>query len=112
MAPGGTWGDALVAGMILVVSVAVIVQWWRRRTPELWMALPFALLTPFLSSQVLHWGMNSIRAIGPAITFLALDVAAMRGATRAERRCCGRYLRNLLVVLSASTLPPVWQVAQ
>jgi hypothetical protein len=24
----------------------------------------------------------------------------------------GAYLRNLLVVLSASTFPPVWQVAQ
>ena len=35
------------------------------------------------------------------------------GAAGARHRATGtRYLRNLLVVLSASTLPPVWHVGQ
>ena len=89
----GTWGDAFVAGLLLVVAVVIGVRWWRRRTPELWVALPYAVMTPFLSGQVLHWGMNSVRAIGPALTFLALDVAAGRaqaGRGRSPRLAPGR----------------------
>lgn len=43
----------------------------------------------------------------------------MCGCIQARRAAIGHapagasgYLRNLLVVLSASTLPPVWQVGQ
>jgi len=71
-----SWGDAFVAVLLVAIAVVVVVRWWRRRTLELWAALPYAVLAPFLSGQVLHWGMNSVRAIGPAITFLVLDLLA------------------------------------
>jgi hypothetical protein len=81
--PDALWGDAVVAALLVAVAVVIVVRWWTRRTPELWAALPFALLVPFLSGQVVHWSTNSIRAIGPALTFLVLDIAADR-ATRAS----------------------------
>ena len=81
-APQGQWGAAMIAGLLVVVAVVIVVRWWRRRTLELWAALPFALLVPFLSGQVVHWGTNSVRAIGPSLTFLVLDVMAERHGTR------------------------------
>jgi len=67
-----------VAGLLVVVAIVVVVRWWQRRSLELWAALPYALLVPFLSGQVVHWSINSIRAIGPALTLLVLDVASTR----------------------------------
>ena len=69
----GNWSDAAVAVLLLALAVAVVVRWWRRRTPELTVALPFAVLVPFLSAYVVDLGLNSIRAIGPALTFAAID---------------------------------------
>ncbi len=77
-APQGDWGAAFVAGLLVVVAAVIVVRWWQRRTLELWAALPFALLVPFLSGQVVHVGTNSVRAIGPSLTFLVLDVLAER----------------------------------
>ena len=39
-------------------------------------------------------------------------VAAATPACAGERTVRARYFRNRLVVLSASTLPPVWHVGQ
>ena len=39
-------------------------------------------------------------------------IGTLRRADRGQERVWGRYLRNFEVVLSASTLPPVWQVGQ
>jgi hypothetical protein len=80
--PEHLWGNAFVAGLLVVIAVVVVVRWWKRRTLELWAALPYAVLVPFLSGQVVHWSINSIRAIGPALTLLALDVAATRRPAR------------------------------
>jgi len=76
--PEHQWGNAFVAAILVVVAVVVVVRWWRRRSLELWAALPYAVLVPFLSGQVVHWSINSIRAIGPALTLLVLDVASTR----------------------------------
>jgi len=69
----GNWSDAGVAVILLVVAAIVVVRWWQRRTLEMTAALPFALLVPFLSADVVNLGLNSVRAIGPALTFAAID---------------------------------------
>lgn len=69
----GNWSDAGVAVVLLALAAVIVVRWWRRRTLELTVALPFALLVPFLSAYVVDLGLNSIRALGPALTFLAID---------------------------------------
>jgi hypothetical protein len=71
--PEGNWGDALVAVAVLVLASVVVALWWRRRSVLLSAALPFALLAPFLSSQVLDLADNSLRALGPALTLLAIE---------------------------------------
>ena len=67
------WGDALVAVAVLALAITVIVLWWRRRSVLLSAAVPFAVLAPFLSSQVLDLADNSMRALGPALTLLAIE---------------------------------------
>jgi hypothetical protein len=73
------WPDAAISLAILPAAGAVIVRWWQRRTPLLAVALPFALVVPFLSFPVLAAAINSLRAFGPAITFFGLDWLAERG---------------------------------
>ena len=79
--PLGTWTDAIVAVGLLALAAAVVARWWRRRSLELAAALPFALLVPFLSMAVLDIWVNAIRALGPAITLLAIDWYAERFST-------------------------------
>lgn len=72
------WPDAGL-GLALVPAAALVARrWWQRRTPLLAAALPFALVVPFLSYPVLEAAINSLRAFGPAITFLALDWLSSR----------------------------------
>jgi len=54
------------------------VRWWRRRTILLHAALPFALLVPFFTLQVLDILLNSVRAVGPAIAFVWIDFYVRR----------------------------------
>jgi hypothetical protein len=70
----GNWGDAVVAFLLLPAACAVGVLWWRRRSILLAAALPFALIVPILSAQVLNVSINSLRAFGPAILLLMVDV--------------------------------------
>src|SRR5439155_7763477 len=72
--------DAVIA--ITVAAVWVVVRWWKRRTLPLTTALPFAILVPFLAGPVLYLSLNSLRAFGPAITFVALDVYAAVEVTK------------------------------
>jgi hypothetical protein len=72
------WPDAAISLAILAAAGAVIVRWSQRRTPLLAVALPFALMVPFLSFPVLAAAINSLRAFGPAITFFGLDWFAGR----------------------------------
>jgi hypothetical protein len=78
--PVGNWGDALVAVGVLALAVVLVAVWWRRRSTLMAAALPFALLVPFLSSQVLDLADNSMRALGPALTLLAIEAYRRRPA--------------------------------
>ncbi len=66
--------DAAGALALLAVAIVVMVRWWRHPSVVLAAALPFAALVPVLSKPVLLSGTDSLRAIAPAITFVALDV--------------------------------------
>jgi hypothetical protein len=84
----GRYSEMLVALGIAAVGVWVIVRFWHRRTSlELAACVPLVVLIPFLSAGVLYRDINSVRAIGPVITLLALDVFAGRTAvpSRADR---------------------------
>jgi hypothetical protein len=67
------WPDAAIGLSLIPAATIVVISWWRRRTPLLAAALPFALIVPFLSYAVLAAAINSLRAFGPAITFFGLD---------------------------------------
>jgi hypothetical protein len=72
--PGGR-PELLFASILLaLLSLVVVVLFIRRRTPELAMAVPFALLVPFFSPQVLDVPINSYRGVGPMLTLLVLEV--------------------------------------
>lgn len=75
----GDWGHAAVAIGQLLVMVALVGVWWRRRRNALLVAaLPFALLYPFLSAQVVDLVLNSLRASAPALTLFAVALYARR----------------------------------
>jgi hypothetical protein len=76
--PIGNWYDAAVAVAVLAIAIATLRRWWRRRTLVLAVAVPFALLVPFLSAQVLDLGDNSLRVLGPVVTMLGIDWLAER----------------------------------
>jgi hypothetical protein len=76
----GNWGDAIVALALLPLAVVLAVRWWRRRDLLLCAALPFALIIPFFSAQVLDLADNSIRVLAPAVTLLWLSLYLRRPA--------------------------------
>jgi hypothetical protein len=82
--PRGGWEDAVVAALVVGVAVWVILRWARRRTLEMYAALPSALLVPFLGAPVVFVSFGIMKAIGPALTFAALDVYAERAHQQIE----------------------------
>ena len=70
--------DVAVAFALIPLALWIGVRWWKRRTLALTAALPFAVLVPFLGGPVLYLPINSLRAIGPAITLLVIDLYAER----------------------------------
>jgi hypothetical protein len=76
--PVGNWGDAALALALLPLAAATCVLWWRRRSLLLAAAVPFALLIPFFTAQVLNLPGNSIRAVGPVVTLLGLSLYVPR----------------------------------
>ncbi len=72
----GSWTDAIAALALVPFAVATVVRWWHRRTLLLGIALQFVLLVPFLTAQVLDILLNSVRAVGPAITLVWIDLYA------------------------------------
>lgn len=76
--PVGNWADAALALALLPLAITTCVLWWRRRTLLLAAAVPFALLVPFFTAQVVNLPGNSIRAIGPLVTLLALSLYGAR----------------------------------
>jgi hypothetical protein len=78
--PMGDWAYAALSIALIPVAVAVVWAWWRHRgSVELCAALPYALFLPFLSGQVLDIPINSVRAVGPAVTLAAAGVLIIRG---------------------------------
>jgi hypothetical protein len=69
----GNWADGAAALALVPFAVVVAVRWWRRRTLLLHAAIPFALLVPFFSAQVLDILLNSVRAVGPAVPLVWID---------------------------------------
>ena len=80
----GDWGNAAIAGALVVLAVVVVVRWWQRRTLLLAAALPFAAMVPFFTAQVLDLADNSLRVVAPIVTLLVLDVYASAGRKPAE----------------------------
>jgi hypothetical protein len=84
--PARHWGDLGVAVLSVVVAVLAIVQWWRRRSLELWAALPYALIVPFFSFQVVNRNINMVRGVAPVVLFLLVDWLAIRWRDRRVAR--------------------------
>jgi hypothetical protein len=76
--PAGHWGDFGVAVLSVVVAFAAVVRWWRIRSLELWAALPYALLVPFFSFQVVNRNINMVRGVAPVLLFLLVDWLSAR----------------------------------
>jgi hypothetical protein len=76
--PAHHWGDLTAAALGIAAAVAVVVRFVRQRSLELWAALPFALLVPFFSFQVVNRSINLVRGIGPVLLFLLVDWLAQR----------------------------------
>jgi hypothetical protein len=73
----GNWSDAAVAFLLIPAAVVVVVLWYRRRTLLLAAAVPFALIVPLLSAQVVNVSINSTREFGPAVLFVLLDLGIL-----------------------------------
>jgi hypothetical protein len=76
--PIGNWSDAVLALALVPLAVGTCVLWWRRRTLLLSAAVPFAVLVPFFTAQVLNLPDNSLRAIGPLMTLVWLSAYVPR----------------------------------
>jgi hypothetical protein len=76
--PAGHWGDFGVAALSVAISAGAVVRWWRRRSLELWAALPYALVVPFFSFQVVNRDINMVRGVAPVVLFLLVDWLAAR----------------------------------
>lgn len=83
--PMGDWVYAAISISLVPIAALVVWAWWRHRgSYELCAALPYALFVPFLSGQVLDIPINSVRAIGPALTLAAAGVLIARAPSRAR----------------------------
>lgn len=77
--PTGEWVAAAMSLSLIPLAAIVLIAWLRRRDSiELCAALPYALFVPFLSAQVLDIPVNSMRAIGPALTLTAVALLVPR----------------------------------
>lgn len=73
------WRDGShAAAALLPVAALTIALWWNKRSLLLAASVPYALIIPFLSANVLIYGTGSARAFGPAITLLLLELLSRR----------------------------------
>jgi hypothetical protein len=72
----GKWDEMVVALFMLVIAILVIRQWVVHRSVGLWCAMGFVIILPFVAENVVFNPTNSSRALGPAFTFLVLDLYA------------------------------------
>lgn len=82
--PAQHWGDLAAAVLAVAASVAVVVRFVQRRSLELWAALPYALVVPFFSFQVVNRSINLVRGVGPVLLFLLVDWLVARGTAKVE----------------------------
>jgi hypothetical protein len=72
--PTADWGNAALGVVLIPLAVLIVERWRRSRTIVMAAALPYALLVPFLSALVVDLPQNTVRAIGPALSFLVVDL--------------------------------------
>ena len=80
--PVGNWADAATALALLPFAAFVVWRWWRTRSFVMAAALPPVLLVPFFSPLVLDLTLNSVRAVVPTVTLLAIDLSAAASRSR------------------------------
>jgi hypothetical protein len=69
------WGrGAPFAVLLLPLSAFILWLWRRRRSLLLAATVPFAAITPFLSANVLTYSTGALRALGPGVTLLAIEL--------------------------------------
>jgi hypothetical protein len=78
------WADTVVAVVLWPLAAVTIAVWWRSRSLPLALVLPYALYVPLLSAQVVDLAVNSLRAVGPVLTFLALELYGRRSPAPAH----------------------------
>jgi len=84
--PVGNYSDAMIALIIVVLAIVTVAMWWRQRDSLLLIAaLPYALIMPFMTAQVLDLQDNAWRAFGPALTLLVLTMYEHRARTARAR---------------------------
>lgn len=76
--PGGQWAQAIIGLSAIGLAVVSLWVWWRRRTLLAWIGLPWALMVPFFTSQVVSTWANAPRATLPLLTLLALELMSGR----------------------------------
>jgi hypothetical protein len=79
--PTGDWGNAVFGVLLVPVAILIIERWRRTRSFVMIAALPYALLVPFLSELVLDLPQNTVRAVGPALSLLVVDLLREAPAT-------------------------------
>lgn len=78
--PEAMWVQATASLALLATAVWCTVLWLRdRRSILLSAALPYALMAPFLSAQVVSLWNNIVRAVGPALFFGVVYLVDRRG---------------------------------
>jgi hypothetical protein len=84
--PEGEWVHAATAVVMVAAGIWIVIRWFRRRTLVLTAALSTVLVLPFYNSTLYHLVYDSTRAVGPALTLLAVDVAVARWPRRVSTR--------------------------
>jgi hypothetical protein len=72
--PTADWGNAVLGVLLIPLAVLIVERWRRDRSLVMTAALPYALWVPFLSALVVDLPQNAVRAIGPALSFLVVDL--------------------------------------
>jgi hypothetical protein len=75
----GAWATVISALAVLALAGFTIHRWWVRRTILMDAALPYGILAILLTPAVLDVPLNSLRAIGPALTLVVIDYYSSQG---------------------------------
>ena len=84
--PTSDWGNAVLGVLLIPLAVLIVERWRRSRSIAMTAALPYALLVPFLSALVVDLPQNTVRAIGPALSFLVVDLYRETASERIDGR--------------------------